>query len=461
MEMKALSRLIVPVLCCLAVMTAQAQAGKIKPLRVSENGRFLVEDGGKPFFILADTAWALFSGISREDVEFYLDDRKAKGFNTILCSLLHFWPSWQTEWVPKHRVYGFWAFDGDHYNLSRPNRQYWEHVDWVMQQARKRSLRLAIVPCWFRRGGKAWKVQLTSSSATRFGEYLGLRCCQYNNVIWLFGSDYPPMEKRRELRLLAEAIRYYAPHHLISYQANAASSSGAFSHAERWLAFNSIQTNSKEHPGEYALVREDWHRVPAKPTWLAEAYYERPGSRFAVRQAAWRSALTGGAGFGYGVQNVLDLGYSSKWKEHLDMPGSGDVVFMLGLLESQPWHRLVPDHAAKKKLLVAVETQKDVYFPSACSADGDVGVIYLPSRTTIAVDMGLFKGPVTGRWFNPSKADSIGAEGSPFINAGIRALRPPKPDGTAETDLVLVLTAESSTETGTAQTTKLDIAGDQ
>ncbi len=461
MEMKGLSRLIVPVVCCLAVMTAEAAAGKIKPLRVSENRRFLVEDGGKPFFILADTAWALFSGISREDVEFYLDDRKAKGFNTILCSLLHFWPSRQTEWTPRHRVYGFWAFDGDHYDLSRPNRQYWEHVDWVMQQARERSLRLAIVPCWFRRGGDAWQVQLTPRSATRFGEYLGLRCCQYNNVIWLFGGDYPPTEKRRELRLLAEAIRYYAPHHLISYQANGASSSGAFSHTERWLAFNSIQTNTKEHPGEYALVREDWHRVPAKPTWLAEAYYERPGSRFAVRQAAWRSALTGGAGFGYGVENVFDLGYSNKWKELLDMPGSGDVVHMLGLLESQPWHRLVPDHAAKKKLLVTVETQIDVYFPSACSADGDVGVIYLPSRTTIAVDMGRFNGPVMGRWFNPSNADSVGAEGSPFINAGIRALRPPKPNGTAETDLVLVLTAESSTETGTAQTTKLGIAGDQ
>jgi hypothetical protein len=442
-------------------MTAQAPAGKIKPLRVSENGRFFVEDGGKPFFILADTAWALFTGISREDVEFYLDDRQAKGFNTILCSLLHFWPSRQNEWAPKHRVYGFWAFDGDHYDLSRPNRQYWEHVDWVMQQARRRSLRLAVVPCWFRRRGEAWKVQLTPDTATRFGEYLGLRCCQYNNVIWLFGGDYPPMEKRRELRLLAEAIRYYAPHHLISYQANADSSSGAFSHAERWLAFNSIQTNGKEHPGEYALVREDWHRVPAKPTWLAEAYYERPGSRFAVRQAAWRSVLTGGAGFGYGVENVFDLGYSNKWKEHLDMPGSGDVVFMLGLLQSQPWHRLVPDHAAKNKLLVAVETQKDIYFASACSADGDVGVIYLPVRTTIAVNMGLFNGPVMGRWFNPSNADSVDVEGSPFMNSGIRALRPPKPDGTAETDLVLVLTAESATETGTAQTTELGIAGDQ
>ena len=149
MEMKRLSRLIVPAVCCVAAI---AGAAKMRPLEVSKNGRYLIEDGGKPFFILADTAWGLFSGVSREDVEFYLNDRKARGFNAILCSLLHFAPDEQGQCLPKHRVYGFWAFDGNHYDLTRPNRQYWEHVDWVMREALERGLRLAVVPSWFRCG---------------------------------------------------------------------------------------------------------------------------------------------------------------------------------------------------------------------------------------------------------------------------------------------------------------------
>jgi len=291
MEMKRLSRIALGVVCCLTAIGAEAFATRMKPLRVSENGHFLVEKGGEPFFILADTAWPLFSGLSRKDVMFYLDDRKAKGFNTILCSLLHFWPNSQTKPPPKHLVYGFWAFAGNHYDLTRPNKQYWNHVDWVMRQAQERSLRLAIVPCRFQHNGGTWTEPLTGAAETRFAEYLGIRTGNYNNIIWLFGGDYPQGQDRHALRLMAEGIRYYAPHHLISYYGDDASSSGAFGHNERWLAFNSIRTNGKEDPGEYAFVQQDWHRTPAKPTWLAEPYYEHPNSRFPVRQAAWRSVL--------------------------------------------------------------------------------------------------------------------------------------------------------------------------
>ena len=52
MEMKRLSRLILGVICCLTAIGAEASAEGTKPLCVSQNGHFLIEEGGKPFFIL-------------------------------------------------------------------------------------------------------------------------------------------------------------------------------------------------------------------------------------------------------------------------------------------------------------------------------------------------------------------------------------------------------------------------
>ena len=53
------------------------------PVKVSPNGRFLLDGDGQPFFYLGDTVWELFHRSNREDAEHYLRDRAAKGFTVI------------------------------------------------------------------------------------------------------------------------------------------------------------------------------------------------------------------------------------------------------------------------------------------------------------------------------------------------------------------------------------------
>jgi len=36
-------------------------------VRVSDNGRFLVTENGRPFFYLGDTGWELFHRLTREE----------------------------------------------------------------------------------------------------------------------------------------------------------------------------------------------------------------------------------------------------------------------------------------------------------------------------------------------------------------------------------------------------------
>src|SRR5688500_206556 len=52
-------------------------------LAVAKNGRFLVHKDGTPFLFLADTAWELFHRSTREEIDLYLDKRRAQGLTVI------------------------------------------------------------------------------------------------------------------------------------------------------------------------------------------------------------------------------------------------------------------------------------------------------------------------------------------------------------------------------------------
>ena len=67
---------------------ASALSVKGLKLKVSANGRYFVDQTGKPFFYLGDTAWLLFQRFNREEVEEYLKDRAGKGFTVIQAYVL-------------------------------------------------------------------------------------------------------------------------------------------------------------------------------------------------------------------------------------------------------------------------------------------------------------------------------------------------------------------------------------
>ena len=54
--------------------------------------KYLYKDG-KRFFYLADTCWGAFGSIDMPDWRYYLDSRKAAGFNTIQINVLRQWDS--------------------------------------------------------------------------------------------------------------------------------------------------------------------------------------------------------------------------------------------------------------------------------------------------------------------------------------------------------------------------------
>ncbi len=112
------------------------------PVRVSTNGRYLLDATGKPFLLHGDTAWTLIVQLTKEEAEEYLENRRQKGFNSIITTLLE--PKWADN-RPQNR-------NGDApfttlWDFSTPNEAYFAHVDWVVRKARDKGILIVLNPC--------------------------------------------------------------------------------------------------------------------------------------------------------------------------------------------------------------------------------------------------------------------------------------------------------------------------
>ena len=110
-------------------------------LIVSENRRFLQNEDGTPFFYLADTAWELFHSLTLEEIEYYLDSRKAQGFNVIQTVLIS-----EMDGLRTPNAYG--QLPLIEMNPEKTNSEYFDFVEQELKLAEKREMYLALVPNW-------------------------------------------------------------------------------------------------------------------------------------------------------------------------------------------------------------------------------------------------------------------------------------------------------------------------
>src|SRR6185436_7065290 len=119
------------------------------PLHVDSSNRFLVDAAGKPFLLHGDSAWSLIGDLSNADAEQYLEDRRQKGFNTVLVSLLEHKfsthaPNNATNDPP-------FTTPGDY---GTPNEAYFAHADQIIQMAASKGMLVLLTPSYLGfRGG--------------------------------------------------------------------------------------------------------------------------------------------------------------------------------------------------------------------------------------------------------------------------------------------------------------------
>jgi hypothetical protein len=423
-----------------------AKSVKGMKLKVSANGRYFVDQDGKPFFYLGDTAWLLFQRFSREELEEYLKDRAAKGFTVIQAYVI--------RGLDKRHPDGNGSLLGESPFIDRdatkPNEAFFKHVDHVINRANELGLVLGLVV------SKSWHVNkhperiFDAESAYSFGKFLGARY-KDNAVLWYVGGDSNPGSDEAVWVAMAKGVKDGSGgNQLVSYHGAGQSTSATWFHKADWLDFNSIQSGHGWAAKTYRFIEKDYALTPPKPTVDMEPPYENhpTGAKtpridsHQVRQGAYWNMLAGAAGHGYGA---LDLFWLYKdgdgpfpkngfqhWRKAMAYEGARQMGYMRRLFELRPWYKLVPDQS----VIAAGQAEGDDHVQAARADDGSFVVAYLPSGKPVSIQMDKVAGKtVKAQWYDPR--EGTWREIGEFPNTGKREFVPPS-KGPGD-DWVLVL----------------------
>ena len=442
MRNRALSVHIMLAIVLSTLLSAAAQA--VQPLRVSGNNRMLVQQNGAPFFWMGDTNWRLYK-LTREQVNQYLDNRKAKKFNVIQGPVL----------ITNRTDVDFTnAYGENNTDPANPNESWFEHIDYIVNAAEQRGMYVALVAAW----GDSIDVFSSSSQAKQYGRWLGERYRDHANVIWIAVGEYASSGTDSQAIGLWSALgrglsQGSNGNNLItvhgSFQAGNQSSSAEFQNAD-WLDFNMIQSSQSGDFGDGAenwrLVNADYRKSPHKPTIDGEANYEGMGGwdAFGVRRRAYWSVFAGAFGHTYGANGVwssyrgdgddTEGGASETWDQAMNDPGAGDMKFLRRLIESRPMLKRVPNG-----ILIGGGGGGPGHIQGARDSSGRWAMVYVPqANRQFTVDMNKISGStVKAWWFRPSNGSASSA--GTFQTNGAQTFTTP---GNGE-DWVLVLDDKS------------------
>jgi len=425
----------------LVLSTCLAQAAVLPRLRISENGRYFVKEGGAPFLYLGDTDWTLLQ-CTRDDVDTYLADRAAKKFTVVQISVAGF------DALNKMFI------DGD---PARPNEEYFKFLDYVVQKAESMGLYVSLATMWSNGYVNPTLNVLNNDTAFSYGKYLGTR---YKNtsVIWILGGDWFATGFEDIWRRMAAGITEGdGGVHLKTYHPKSPRSSAMWFHAEKWLDFNMLQTGHTTLNRNYDLVAEDWARIPVKPVVDGEGGYEGIADGLVpeltiqthdVRRIAYSALFAGAAGYTYGGHGVWGYrspgtagtplpaakkkagtpvrhGPAPPWKQALQLPGASQMQYLRALIESRPMLERIPD-----QWLIANDPLGTTERMQACrGSDGSYAFIYTATGRKLKIR--LIDGPypkLSGKtirawWYDPRQGTST-ATGE-FEKTGFRDFTPP------------------------------------
>jgi hypothetical protein len=440
--------LIAATLVLVPACNLNTEKGGTGPMKISENGRFFTDASGNPFFWLGDTGWLLFSKLTREEAETYLEDRAGKGFDVIQVMVLHS--------LGAVNAYGDTALvDGDvadplvtKGNLFSDPRQYdyWDHVDYIVDLAAKKGLYIGMVCLW---GSNVKSGRVSREQARTYAAWLANRYGDRDNIIWINGGDVRGSDSTATWNIIGNTLKEHDPAHLITFHPFGRCQSSMWFHRENWLDFNMFQSGHRRydqddtelHYGEdnWRYAADDYSKIPVKPTLDGEPSYEwipqglhDPSQPYwtdrDVRRYAYWSVFAGCAGFTYGNNAVMQFyrpgdgkgayGVKEYWDQALQAPGASQMKYLKDLMLSRPYLERVPDQS----LVAGTSGQRYDY--QAATSGKTYAFIYTYNGKDIRVNLGKIEGErIKAAWYDPRSGET--SEIGEFANEGTRLFEAP------------------------------------
>ena len=490
---------------CLGIAPpADAQrAGPRTPprVRVSDDGRFLVTEDGRPFFYLGDTAWELFHRLTRDEAVRYLQLRADQGYTAIQAVVLA-----ELDGITVPNAYGDLPLvDRDPTRPAmtpgsdpsdRASYDYWDHVDFIVREAERRGLHVAMLPTWGR-----WVINpqnpsdviFTEANAEAYGRWIGKRYAEHP-IIWVLGGDRKTEGVENVWRAMARGIAIgtsgredYDKVMMTFHPCGACTSSTAF-HGDRWLDANMHQTGHglaapthswariaadydrtpvkpvidgeplyEDHPLAFraaqthrlARFAADYERTPVKPVIDGEPLYEDHPLAFRaaqngwsfdahVRQRAYWDVFSGAAGHTYGNHAVWQMYAPGRAPINGPQMYWYQAILRPGGAQIPYVRRLVesrPYFSRVPDQSIVVDTLTGADHIQATRGEGFL-FVYSAQGRKFEVAMGKISGDsVIASWFNPRTADAMPI--GRFANTGTQPFTPPSEGFGADWVLVL------------------------
>ncbi len=420
-----------------AINAVPAQHSTSLPrLKVSPDHRFILREDGQPFFYLADTAWELLHRLNRKEAAEYLRTRAQQGYTVVQAVALA-----ELDGISDPNPYGKLPLtDRDPTKPaitpgSNPGKNseydYWDHVDYIVDEANRNGIYVGLLPTWGRwvvkRPTAPDEVIFNVTNAQSYGEFLGKRYGK-KGIIWILGGDRTADGVEDVWRALARGIAigvsgkedYSAV--FMGFHPRGGGTSSTWFHKDEWLDVNMQQTGHglAETVQPWKKIAADYALTPPKPVIDAEPLYEDHPLAFRskangysldahIRQRAYWDIFSGACGHTYGNHAVWQMyapgrrainGPLMYWHEAIHRPGANQMRYVRELIESRPVLSRVPDQS-----IVADELQGADHI-AATRGDG-YAFVYDAQGRPFTVNMGKISGDrVKGWWFNPRSGDS-------------------------------------------------------
>ena len=433
-------------------------------LKVSDNHRFLMDENSNPFFWLGDTGWLLFTKLDRQEAMKYLDNRQQKGFNVIQVQVI--------DTVGTVNTYGDSALvnldvaepcttPGNSYE-DPVEYDYWDHVDYIIDEAAKRDIYMALVPVW---GINVKLGSVNIQQAEKYASWLANRYKNRPNIIWVNGGDIFGYDSTAVWEMIGNTINKTDTNHLVTFHPRGRTQSSMWFHNALWLDFNMFQSGHRRYDqddtelnyGEdnWRYAQSDYSLLPVKPTIDGEPSYEAIPQGLHdtlqpywtdddVRRYAYWSVFSGSFGHTYGHNDVMqmhkpgdiktDFGPKDFWFNSIDAPGAGQMIHLKSLVLSRPFFERIPDQS----LLSGEQGEKYDY--QAATRGEKYAFIYTYNGRNIKVNMNrLDADKIKASWYNPRTGEETFA--GTYENEDIVAFDPPgEPEN--GNDWILILDSE-------------------